>query len=135
VLGVETVTGRTWAQLMEEFAIAATANGQDVQVPRGFTAYDFVSAIEMWCFAVDPIDLGRSGCTGEAGPPGAFPWPVTTDAQGVSQSRSFADAIVEGGAGTSGIRVHDLVSNGTGQGAEINIEITGPSLIRVLRLH
>jgi hypothetical protein len=134
-LGVETVTGRTWAQLMEEFAIAATANGQDVQVPRGFTAYDFVSAIEMWCFAVDPIDLGRSGCTGEAGPPGAFPWPVTTDAQGVSQSRSFADAIIEGGAGPSGIRVHELVSNGTGQGAEINIEITGPSRIRVLRLH
>jgi hypothetical protein len=132
--GVEAITGRSWAQLMEEFSVAAMANGQGVPVPRGFSAYDFVSTIEMWCFAVDPADLSESGCTGQAGPPGAFPWPVTTDAQGLSQSRSFGDALIQGGAGPSGIRVHDLLSNGTGQGAEINVELNGPSLIRVLRI-
>ena len=134
IQGVEAVTGRTWAQLMEEFSVAAMAHGHGVQVPRAFTGYDFVSAIEMWCFAVDPADFAESQCGGEAGPPGAFPWPVTTDAQGVSESKSFADLLIQGDAGPSGIRVHDLLSNGTGHGAEVNVEINGTSLVRVLRI-
>jgi hypothetical protein len=133
VLGVETMTGKTWVQLMEEFSVAAMGHGR-VPVPRTFTGYDFLSAIEMWCFAVDPADFTASQCTGEAGPPGAFPWPVTTDEQGVSESRSFADLLLQGDAGPSGIRVHDLLSNGTGQGAEVNVELSGASLVRVLRI-
>ncbi len=88
----------------------------------------------MWCFAVDPVDFAQSGCTGQSGPPGAFPWPVTTDAQGLSESRSLADALVEGPAGASGIRVHELLSNGSGRGTEINVETNASVRIVVIRL-
>jgi hypothetical protein len=135
VAGIETATGRSWAQLMEDFAVAATAHGWGgVSVPRQFTTYDYITAIEMWCFAVDPVDFTQSGCTGQAGPPGAFPWPVTTDAQGVAESKSFADGVIEGTAGPSGIRVHELLSNGTGRGTEVNVEVNAPVRIVVIRL-
>jgi hypothetical protein len=135
VLGIETATGRSWAQLMEDFALASTAHGWGgITVPRQYTTYDFITAIEMWCFAVDPVDFVQSQCGGQPGPPGAFPWPVTTDAQGVSESRSLADGVVEGTAGASGIRVHELLSNGTGRGTEVNVETTAPVRIVVIRL-
>jgi hypothetical protein len=134
VAGIEARTGRSWAQLVEEFSVAAMANGRGMQVERGFTSYDFVSATEMWCFAVDPIDHAASGCQSSPGAPGAFPWPVTTDSQGRSESVGFGDRILQGGAGPSGIRVYDLLSNGTGAGTEINVEIGAPVRIRVLRL-
>jgi hypothetical protein len=135
VLGVETATGRSWAQLMEDFALAVTAHGWGgITVPRQFTTYDFITAIEMWCFAVDPVDFVQSQCGGQPGPPGAFPWPVTTDAQGVSESRSLADGVVEGTVGASGIRVHELLSNGSGRGTEVNVETSAPVRIVVIRL-
>jgi hypothetical protein len=132
--GIEAMTGRSWSELMEEFSTAAMANGQGVDVARAFTSYDFVSAIEMWCFAVDPVDLEASGCSGSAGAPGAFPWPVTTDSEGRSESRGFLDGLVQGGAGPSGFRVHDLVSNGTGHGTEINVETGVPARVLVVRI-
>jgi hypothetical protein len=120
---------------MEDYGVASAAHGWGgITVPRRFTSYDFITAIEMWCFAVDPVDLAQSGCGSEAGAPGAFPWPVTTDSQGLSESRSFSDGLVEGTAGPSGLRVHELLSNGTGRGAEINVEVTAPVRITVIRL-
>ena len=53
-------------------------------------------------------------------PPGLFPWPVTFDDVGPG-SVSMEDAVYEGPMGESGIRVHDFVSNGTGQGAEVTV--------------
>jgi hypothetical protein len=134
VPGVEAVTARTWTQLMEEFTSAAMVNGR-LQIQRGFTSYDFIQSIEIWCFAVDPVDFAESDCpTSEPpGPPGAFPWPVTTDAQGVSEVRLIGDADYAGPIGPSGLRVHDLGSNGTGSGAEVSVELAGARVV-VVRL-
>jgi hypothetical protein len=139
VSGMQTVTGKTWGELMIEFAAAAMANGRLTSLPRGFTSYDYVSAIEMWCFALDPKNFPNTGCRDSngqnlpAGPAGAFPWPVTTDATGVSESRSFLDATFTGQIGPAGLRVHDFISNGSGQGAEIDVEVPTGKVV-VLRL-
>jgi hypothetical protein len=134
VAGVEAVTARTWAQLMEEYTAAAMVNGRG-PINRAFTSYDFIQSIEIWCFAVDPVDYAESQCGGDQpGAPGAFPWPVTTDAQGVSETKSFADGDYSGPIGPSGMRVHDLVSNGTGSGTEVSVELTAPARVVVVRL-
>jgi hypothetical protein len=134
VPGVEAVTARTWTQLMEEYTAAAMVNAR-LQITRGFTSYDFVRSIEIFCFAVDPIDYSESGCSTEdpPGAPGAFPWPVTTDAQGLSEVRLIADADYSGPIGPSGMRVHDLGSNGTGSGAEVSVDLAGARVV-VVRL-
>ena len=136
VRGVERITGRTWAQLMAEYAAAVLANGQ-VPYGKGFSSYDFVTAVEVWCFARGPEDLPDPDCEDESfapGPPGAFPWPVTLDASGNGAARPLDDALFTGPAGPSGIRVHDFLSNGTGHGAELNAEAADPSLLMVVRL-
>jgi hypothetical protein len=132
VPGVEAVTGRSWTQLMEEFTAAAMVN-ERLQIPRGFTSYGFITSIEIWCFAVDPVDFAESDCptSQPPGPPGAFPWPVTTDAQGLSEARLISDADYAGPIGPSGLRVHDLGSNGTGSGAEVSVELAGARVVLV----
>ena len=141
--GITSMTGRTWSKLMEEYVAAAMLNGQtDLPVPGGITSYNFPSAIEIYCFTLDPKDVPNPRCLDDEGSPlpegapGAYPWPVTTDSQGNVTTRSFASATYSGMSGPSGMRVHDFTSNGTGFGAEINVSVTenGPARVVVVRL-
>lgn len=127
VSGVETVVGQTFPRLLEQFA-AATMLHSTPSVPTGFdfTGYDFVTAVEVFCFAAD-----NPPCSGSAaGPTGTWPWPVTVDTDGtpswtLQQATEFAGPI-----GPAGLRIHDFVSNGTGTGAEL--QISAPSQFRIV---
>ncbi|HSM05112.1 MAG TPA: Ig-like domain-containing protein, partial [Longimicrobiales bacterium] len=70
--GLAAITGVGFGQLLEEFAAAQMLHRTGVpEGPRAFTSYDFISSIEMFCFAAD-----NPPCDGSsAGPPGTFPWP------------------------------------------------------------
>lgn len=126
VAGLESLTGKSFAQLMEEYAVAVMTNGTPAPQPtRAFSEYDFVSAVETFCFAAD-----NPPCDGSsAGPAGTFPWPVTTQSDGIMY-RFFNDATFQGKIGPAGLRIHELRSNGTGQGAEIVVD--GPSDAKVV---
>ncbi len=113
--GLTTVTGETFQQLLEEYAAAVSLNGTGAPQPtRAFTSYDFVST---------------TGNLLQVQPPGLYPWVVTPQGTGF-QSASFA-----GPVGNSGMRIHDFVSNGTGTGALIQVAMSGPSDVVVVRLN
>ncbi|NNK63087.1 MAG: hypothetical protein HKO98_07715 [Gemmatimonadetes bacterium] len=118
VAGMENVVGTAFRELMEEYAAAVMRNGTPLAAgPKAFTSYDFVSAIEDLCFAAD-----NPPCQGLApGPTGAWPWPVTMNTDGTPWRGLQDAATYSGRIGGGGIRVHDLVSNGTGTGAEIRV--------------
>lgn len=131
ILGLEAVTGTSFPRLMEEFAAAAMLHG--TSAPQGdlsFTSYDFVTAVEIFCFAAD-----NPPCTGSSpGPTGVWPWPVTVNSDGtpsrsLQQSGNFAGRI-----GPGGLRIHDFVSGGTGIGAELVISAPVQSRIVVVRI-
>jgi len=108
--GYPTLVGKTFPELMEEYAVAVMLNGTGAPPPaRPFTSFDFPSAMS--------TSLVYSAATR---PPGLYPWPVTLDDDGPG-SVSMETATYEGPMGESGLRVHDFVSNGTGQGAEIAV--------------
>ncbi|HEX9886853.1 MAG TPA: putative Ig domain-containing protein [Longimicrobiales bacterium] len=134
--GITEATGRTWEQLLEEFVQALMTNGLDTPQPeRAITTYDFISGLELFCFAVGP---GENQCPDQDDFPGVsgfFPWPVTASTLDGSMSRSFVTAEFEGSAGPAGIRFYDFRSNGTGQGAEINVDAPGLSRVIVRRLN
>jgi hypothetical protein len=129
VEGLESLTGRSFPQLMVEYAVAVMLNGTSAPAPpRAITSYDFVSAIEVWCFAAD-----NPPCDGStAGPVGTFPWPVTTAANGV-MSRPFADAIFSGRIGAAGLRIHDFHASGSAS-AEVLVSAPSGTRVVVLRL-
>lgn len=138
VEGLEGATGRSWETLVEEFMAAMMYNGTPAAdvAPDPMTSWDMVSALELWCFAVDPFAFEDSGCPEDSGPgaPGAFPWPVTVAEDGSRQSRLLESAVYAGPAGQGGYRVHDFRTNGTGRGAEINIDVQAPARVVVVRI-
>ena len=90
--------------------MAVMLNGTGAPAPaRAFTSFDFPSAM-----ASNLVYIPSSR------PRGLYPWPVTLDDEGPG-SVSMETATYEGPLGESGLRVHDFVSNGTGQGAEIAV--------------
>jgi hypothetical protein len=129
VQGIQALTGRSFAQLMVEYAVAVMLNGTSAPAPaRAYTGYDFVTAVEVWCFAAD-----NPPCDGaEAGPAGSFPWPVTTASNGVMH-RPFADATFEGKIGPGGLRIHELRSAGTAN-AEVLVSAPAGTQVVVVRV-
>lgn len=127
VQGITTLTGRSWTELMIEYAVAVMTNGTPTpQPPRAITSYDFLSAVEVWCFAAD-----NPPCDGiPAGPNGVFPWPVTVRSDGTME-RPFADATFSGPIGASGLRVHEFRSSGS---SNAEILVSAPSGTRVVVL-
>jgi hypothetical protein len=106
------LVGRTFGELMEEYAVAVMLNGTEAPAPaRAFTSFDFPSAMS-----------SNFAYSATSRPPGLYPWPVTLDDDGPG-SVSMESATYEGPIGESGLRVHDFVSNGTGQGAEIAVSL------------
>jgi hypothetical protein len=130
--GLAVETGKSFLALLDEFTQTVlshkTATGT---VPRNFSTYDFVAAAEIFC---NPNPLG------------VFPWPVTTtgtpgdcDAtprvtESSNPSASFRTATYAGPIGASGLRVHDFLSNGTGTGAQIQLDMAAPAKMMVVRI-
>lgn len=131
IAGVEQVTGRAYNELLEEFAAAVMLHETGApEGSRAITSYDFISSVEMWCFAADnpPCD-GR-----DDGPAGTYPWPVTTTSSGI-MARPFENATFAGRIGPSGIRIHEFVSDGSGSGIQVGISAEQPSRVVVTRVN
>ena len=104
VAGIEEVTGKPIAVLLEEYATAMMMNGTDGARPeRSFRTYDFPSAT---------FQLFRSGSQ----PEGLYPWPVTGAAPA-----PFRTDIHIGFLAPGGIRFHDFESDGSGAGIELDV--------------
>ena len=131
ILGLEAVTGSSFPRLMEEFAAAVMFNGTDAPTgPRRFTSYIFTETVEIFCFAAD-----NPPCEGTApGPTGAWPWPITTQSDGTPSRGMQEAATYAGRIGNGGLRILDLVSDGTGIGAELIITAPDQTRIVVARL-
>jgi len=113
------IVGRTFPELMEEYAAAVMLNGTEAPTPpRPFTSVDFPSAMS-----------STSVYSASRRPLGLYPWPVTMTGAGPG-SVSLETATYSGRMGESGLRVHDFISNGTGRGAEITV--LAPTLARVI---
>lgn len=125
VAGLQAVTGRSFPELMVEYAVAIMLNGTGAPAPaRAYTGYNFPSAVEIWCFAAD-----NPPCEGSPpGPAGTFPWPVTTLSTGV-MSRPFVDATYSGKIGAAGLRIHEFSSTG---GNDAEILVSAPTGTRVV---
>ncbi len=130
IAGLEQVTGTGFGELLEEFASAAMLHRTGA--PEGslaYTSYDFISSIEMFCFAADnpPCD----GTT--AGPAGTFPWPVTTTSNG-DMAAPFDTGQYTGSIGATGLRIHEFVSGGSGAGIQLGITAQQPAVVVVARV-
>lgn len=132
VPGIEQATGMGWTEVLDRYVLALMLHATPAAPPeQAFTTYDFVSAIELWCFAADTDD---PPCDDVSGPAGVFPWPVTTSAQGVP-ARSFASAEYAGPAGPGGVRIFEFVSDGTGAGTELHAEAPASTRMVVVRIN
>jgi len=121
------LTGKTYRDLLEEYARALLMHGTGFEGTPRFTTYDLVSATEIFTLP---------------DPPGTFPWPDTRTCNGVAcpsdiDSRdssppdnddrnvqmwaSFQDTTYMAPLGPGGYRVFEFESNGTGAGAEVLI--------------
>jgi hypothetical protein len=115
--GLPVVTGKSYEALLTDYAAAIMLNGTGAPAPaRAFTTYDFPSATTVF-----------SGI-----PAVAYPYPVTS--AGSNPSASFASGSWTGPIGNGGVRIHDFVSNGTGTGTEITVQIDPPARVVVVRL-
>ncbi len=117
--GILEQTGKAFTTLLDEFAVAVMLHETGSPAPaRDFGTYDFLSGTDVFT---------------NPDPPGVFPWPVTTTSSD-NESVSFQTAQYSGPIGASGIRIHDLVSNGTGQGAQIQLTMSLPGKMVITRL-
>jgi len=115
--------GRSFEELMEEYALAVMTNGTEAPAPqRPITSFDFPSAM-------------ASGFVYSSArrPFGGYPWPVTLNEAGPG-SVSLKTATYRGPMGESGLRIHEFLSNGTGQGAEVTAYAPADAWIVVVRL-
>ena len=118
--GFQQVTGQPFSTLFEQFVNAVSLAGTGAPPPaHPFTTYDFVTA------ATDLLHPNQQ-------PAGQYPWPVTTS-NGVPTA-SFSDATYAGPIGRWGIRIHDFVSNGTGVGAQVRVDLYPAGRIVVTRI-
>jgi hypothetical protein len=119
VPGITDKTGKSFGTLLDEFyttiMLHKAAAGSSA---RPFFTYDFVSA---------------TGIFSNPNPAGDFPWPITLNGT-ETPTVSFRTAEYSGPLGASGIRIHDFLSNGTGTGAQIRVNMPSPGRIIVVRL-
>ncbi len=126
--GLQAATGKSFPQLMEEYAAGLMLHATDVAPPQtAFDLYDF-NVIESFCFAAD-----NPPCDGsEPGPPGTFPWPVTAQSDG-TMSVPFGTHSFKGSIGNGGVRIHEFESSGAGD-LRVTVEAEEPSAIVVVRI-
>jgi hypothetical protein len=117
---------------VEQFVVTLGLHEADAPAPAlDFTTYNFVSATDVFC---NPNPLG------------VFPWPVTATgtlgdcdaqpriAESSNPAATLQTAAFTGEIGASGVRIHEFVSNGTGTGAQFQLEMPQPGKIYVIRL-
>lgn len=121
-----TVTGRTFDELFEDVTVAASFHDAGPTPTRAFTTWDLTTAAAIFS---NPPELS---------PPHRYPWPVTTDLDGnvsrgftrgiyscppqlVNEAYELADESDRCPMGPAGTRFHDFVSDGTGQGAQVQV--------------
>ena len=124
VAGIEEVTGRSFAELMLEYATAISLAGTGAPrlagVPR-FSTYDF-TGLEYIC------------CLEE---PGRYPWPVTTSGEGpdaplwvpLGESRTMEREIR-----ANGVQIYDLRASARGEGAIVEVGAPDHVSIVVVRI-
>lgn len=118
VTGITTRTGKSFDTLLNEFYAEIMLHQTAAPAgPRPFHTYDFLTATNIFS---------------NPNPPGDFPWPVTM--QGEVPTVSFQTRDFTGPIGASGVRIHDFLSNGTGTGAQIRLDMTPPGRMLVTRL-
>lgn len=119
--GIRDLTGKSWAQLLDEYASALMMNGTGAPQPDwGFTSYDFP-------------DVTAGLLQAPHQPPGFYPWPVNVSGDNTTQI--FSSFVSAGYVGPSGIRVYDLTSDGSGAGISVRVETTRePVRIVVVRV-
>ena len=130
VQGLLEVTGKGFQALLEEYALAVALNGTGAPAPdRAFTSYDFPDVTDILCGPED------SPCSSPQ-PDGLYPWPVTEQAteRGSTVPVGFETAEYEGLIGPTGLRVHDLRSDGIGAGAVVQVRMDAPGRLVVARL-
>lgn len=118
--GLQQITGQSFPTLVNQFVGAISFVGSTAPTPlHPLTTYDYITSTNI---LRDPYQ-----------PAGEYPWPVTTSGGG--PTRSFTTATYTGPIGVWGIRIHDLVSNGTGTGAQLQLSMPGTGYIVVARLN
>ncbi|MDP2955615.1 MAG: Ig-like domain-containing protein [Longimicrobiales bacterium] len=130
--GLTQQTGKSFPDLLDDFTRAVSLHKTTAPAPAlDFKTYDLVASAEIFC---------------TPNPLGVFPWPVTTtgtkgDCAATPRvtetsipSASFKTADYTGSIGAGGMRIHDFLSNGSGTGAQIQLDITPPAKIWVVRL-
>ena len=105
-----------------ELVTAMSLHGTAAPEPaRALATYDLVSATDIF------------GGPPQLAPTGLYPWPVTTTSDD-NPSAGFVTATYSGLMGLAGIRIHDFLSSGTGDGLRLEFELTAPAKIVVTRL-
>ena len=95
-------------QHLEDYAAAMMLNGTAAPPPEhSFTTYDFPSAT---------FELFRP----DYQPEGRYPWPHTGP-----RPAGFETATYSGDLAPAGIRFHDFVSDGEGDGVDVEVSVTG----------
>ena len=120
--GLTAQTGQTFEQLFVELVTAMSLHRTAAPEPaRALATYDLVSATDIF------------GGPPQLVPTGLYPWPVTTTSDD-NPSAGFVTATYSGLMGLAGIRIHDFLSSGTGDGLRLEFELTAPAKIVVTRL-
>jgi hypothetical protein len=138
--GLAQQTGRSFDELFEDVTVAVSLHKSGPAPARDFSTWNLFSATAIF------------GGPPEVAPPANYPWPITADLDG-NMSKGFTSAVyscpprVVGGAyqlpaasdrcdmGASGMRIHEFVSPGTGQGAQILVTGAASGKIIVTRLN
>ena len=116
--GLPVLTGKTFEELLVEYAAAVMLSGTGTPpAARAFTTYDFASATL--------VPFGDSV-------PGRYPYPVTGTP--ADPSVPFQTNVWSGPIGSAGLRIHDFVSNGTGAGVRLEVNVGDEARVVVVRL-
>ena len=108
VEGIRVVTEKSVQQHLEDYAAAMMLNGTGAPPPEhSFTTYDFPSAT---------FELFRP----DYQPEGLYPWPHTGP-----EPAGFETATYSGVLAPAGIRFHEFVSDGAGDGIDVEVSVSG----------
>ena len=126
--GLVEVTGRSFADLMVDYAVAFSLAGTGSPVLPGvprFTTYDFTGLGYM----------NQNLCCWEK--PGRFPWPVTTNGEGSDAELwvTLGSAhTLQGAMGSNGLRVHDFRASASREAAIFHVNAPDDVRVVVVRI-
>ena len=129
--------GKSYTELLSEFAIAVTLGGTGVQTTRNFSTYDLGTSTEVFSnpdpSGTFPWPVTRT-CNGVACPTGTTPPANGDNDDGVVAAAQFGDRTYSGSLGAGGLRVHEVESNGSGVGADFDVSAPGGVEVIIARI-